>query len=393
MGFAARYYAKGVLQNPIQSRVARMKHPILFHRAKGGELRQWQVWTEGPDIVTSYGTVGGKLQQSRKAASAKNIGRSNETSPDEQAEAEAKSLWQYKIDRKYSATQKEAKEPLNLPMLAHSFEGTKKSKFKFPADAQPKLDGVRCIASRDQDGTISLTSRQGKQWDIPHISKALNRWLPNNVTLDGEIYIHGESCQRITSLAKSANPGGKSFKPESEALEYHVYDVPVIEGDDSLPWEDRRVVLNDIRGGGHQITVPTFRVKQEKDLWDIHGEFIADGYEGAILRADHGQYLWGYRSSELLKVKEFEDGEFEVVGARDGIGKMAGHIVWVCTNDYNESTFECTMKVTMAERRRMYKERTKYIGKLLTVRFFDRTDGALPRFPVGIVFRDHRDLP
>jgi DNA ligase-1 len=370
-----------------------MNLPILYHKAKGGELRQWEVWTVGPHIHTRYGTVGGQLQVSTKTAETKNVGRSNATTPEQQAILEAKSLWQYKVDRKYSESKAGAQEPLNLPMLAHPFEGTKKSKFRFPADAQPKLDGVRCIASRDANGEIDLTSRQGKFWDLPLIAKQLDKWLPEGMVLDGEIYIHGESCQRITSLAKSANPGGKSFKPESAELEYHVYDVPTIEGDDSLPWEDRCIVLNDIRGGGKQITVPTFRVKQEKDLWNIHGEFIAGGYEGAILRADHGQYLWGYRSSELLKVKEFQDGEFRVIDARDGKGKMVGCVVWVCRNNQGEGTFECTMKVPMAERHRMFKERAQYIGKMLTVRYFNLTDDGIPRFPVGIVFRDAIDLP
>jgi len=369
------------------------KLPILYHRAKGGDLRQWSVWTDGADIVTEYGSVNGKLQRSRKTATAKNVGRANETSPAEQAEAEAKSLWQYKLDRKYSTTPEEAQEPLNLPMLAHSFDGTKRSKFQFPADAQPKLDGVRCIASRDANGEIDLTSRQGKFWDLPLIAKQLDKWLPENMILDGEIYIHGESCQRITSLAKSANPGGKSYKPESEALEYHVYDVPTVEGDDSLPWIERCMVLGEVGDKHDQIIVPTIRIRNEKDLWEAHGTFIADGYEGAILRADHGQYLWGYRSSELLKVKEFRDAEFRVLKARDGKGKMAGCVIWICHNDVTKDTFECTMKVTMAERQRMFNNKEDYIGRLLTVRFFDRTDGALPRFPVGIVFRDAIDLP
>lgn len=370
-----------------------MKHPILYHKAKGGDLRQWQVWTEGPNILTEYGQVGGQLQTSCKVAVAKNIGRSNETSPDEQAKLEAEALWKYKLDRKYSISPKEAEEPLNLPMLAHSFEGTKRSKFRFPADAQPKLDGVRCIASRDHKGNITLTSRNGKSWDIPLIEKQLAEWLPENMILDGEIYIHGESCQRITSLAKSANPKGKSFKPDSKDLEYHVYDVPVIDGDDLLTWQDRRLMLGEIALKHKQLIVPNILVNNEKQALDAHGSFIQAGYEGAILRAFHGQYLWGYRSSELLKVKEFRDGEFRVLSAREGRGKMEGGVIWVCQNDVNDKTFECTMKIPLAERQRMFANKEDFIGKLLTVRYFDRTDDLKPRFPVGIVFRDKADLP
>src|SRR5690606_15743039 len=122
--------------------------PILYHKAKGGDLRQWRVWTEGPIIFTEYGQAGGKLQVSQKTATPKNVGRSNETSPSRQAVLEANSLWQHKIDRKYSLTPEEAQEPLLLPMLAHKYK-------KWPGEevyVQPKLDGVRALGF--SDGTL-----------------------------------------------------------------------------------------------------------------------------------------------------------------------------------------------------------------------------------------------
>jgi DNA ligase-1 len=371
------------------------KYPLLYHQAKGGDLRQWQVWTDGKYIVTEYGQVGGKLQQSQKAAEGKNLGRANATSPAEQAELEAKSLWNYKVERKYSETPEGAKETLPLPMLAHSFKGSKKKKFIYPAHSKPKLDGVRCLATRDVEGAVALTSRQGKPWHLPIISAQLDTWLPDDMTLDGEVYIHGMSCQKITSLARSANPNGKSYKPMSQELVYHVYDVPVHEGNEILSWEERanQLYRHTFSETDNVARVPVDDVTSEDHLWDLHGKYIGEGYEGAILRGLQGQYLWGYRSADLLKVKQFQDAEFQVLSARDGKGKMKGAVVFLCRNDLTDGVFECTMKVTMAERRRMYEEQDQYIGQQLTVRFFDRTDDQIPRFPVGIVFRAAIDLP
>jgi ATP-dependent DNA ligase len=287
----------------------------LYHKAKGGDLRQWEVWTEGADIVTRYGTVGGKLQVSRKTAEAKNVGRSNETSPEQQAVLEAKALHKHKLDRKYSLTPEEAQEQLPLPMLAHGFKGTKRKNFSYPGHTQPKLDGVRCLAQRDDDGRVVLTSRQGKPWDIPIIAGQLDKWLPDEMVLDGELYVHGESCQRITSWAKSANPRGKSYKEESSGLVYHVYDMPIIDGNDTLTWKERaeELYLSKYRKVGNNITrVPVVPVKNEEDVWSEHGLHIHHGYEGAILRGLEGTYRWGYRSEFLLKVKEFQDAEFQV---------------------------------------------------------------------------------
>lgn len=366
----------------------------LYHRAKGGDLRQWRVWTEGADILTEYGQVGGQLQTSRKTAEAKNVGRSNETTPVEQALQEAEALHKYKLDRKYSETPEGAQETLPLPMLAHGFKGTKRKKFGYPADIQPKLDGVRCLAERDDEDNVVLTSRQGKPWNIPHVAEQLALWLPPGMTLDGELYVHGESCQRITSWSKSASPDGKSYKPESLQLVYHVYDMPKVQGDDSHAWGTRNYYLGlHLQESDNVQRVPSFQVQTESGMWDMYGQYMSQGYEGAILRGMSGVYLWGYRSADLLKVKEFQDAEFEVIDARDGKGKMSGCVVFVCRNDMTDGTFECTMKVPMVERRRMYEERDRYIGQMLTVRFFDRTDDNIPRFPVGIVFRTAIDLP
>lgn len=361
-----------------------MKLPILYHKAKGGDLRQWTVWADGDTIYTEYGQVGGKLQVSEKKAIAKNVGRANATTPAEQAKLEADSLWRFKVERKYSETKEDAQEELRLPMLAHKY-ADKQKHVVFPAWVQPKLDGVRCLASWEGD-EIALTSRTGKPYKMPTVQEQLSTWLPRDMTLDGELYLHGMSCQGVTSLVKKWQKG-------SGSIVYNVYDVPIVDGCEILTSEERIARLFDVQESTNIQRVAGFEVTSHDDMMVRYGEFMQNGYEGAILRLHHGHYLWGYRSSELLKVKEFQDEEFVVVHAKEGRGKMAGCVVWTCMNNLDETqNFDCTMKVTMEERARMYRERKDYIGRVLTVRFFDRTDDNLPRFPVGIVFRADEDL-
>lgn len=359
-----------------------MNLPILYHKAKGGDLRQWRVWAADDTIHTEYGQVGGKLQTSSKKAVAKNVGRSNQTTPEEQAKSEAESLWRFKIERKYSETKADAQEELRLPMLAHKYEDKKKN-VTFPAWVQPKLDGVRCLAEWDGN-KVALISRSGKPYNMPTVQKQLESWLPRNMVLDGELYCHGMSCQTVTSYVKK-------WKAGSEQIIYNIYDVPICDqGDETLTFEERTHKLNAVAEFDNIKRVPTFKVASHAEMMTLYGEFVQDGYEGAILRLAHGRYLWGYRSSELLKVKEFQDDEFRVIGAKQGRGKMEGCIVWNC--QAKDGTFECTMKTTMDERRKMYAERNQYIGRLLTVRYFDMTDDGIPRFPVGILFREVSDL-
>src|SRR5579862_6498789 len=176
----------------------------LYHKGKNGELRVWRVWTEGANICTEHGLVDGQLQVSRKRAEAKNVGRSNETSPEAQAWIEAQAMWKHKLERKYSLTPEEARMPLMLPMLAHTFD-PKKHDETCKWLGQPKLDGVRCIARWEGD-TVTLMSRQGKPYNLPHISEALRDLLPVDGVFDGELYVHGKPLQETISLVKKLKP-------------------------------------------------------------------------------------------------------------------------------------------------------------------------------------------
>ena len=112
-----------------------------------------------------------------------------------------------------------------------------------------------------------------------------------------------------------------------------------------------------------------------------------------MLREKDSKYLWGYRSNDLLKVKTFQDSEFLVVDIIEGEGKMEGHAVVICKNDLTDDTFKVTPKATMESRKEIYDNKSDYVGRMYTVKYFDRTDDSIPRFPVGIAFREDLDFP
>ena len=58
------------------------KLETLYHQGKTGAIVQWDIWTEGADICTEYGQIGGKMQTARKTATPKNVGRANATTVD-----------------------------------------------------------------------------------------------------------------------------------------------------------------------------------------------------------------------------------------------------------------------------------------------------------------------
>lgn len=376
--------------------------PILYQRGKNGELRVWRTWTKGDTVFAESGVQGGKLTQSSYRAKPKNKGRSNETSAEQQAKLEAQAEWQKKLSRKYSETPPDDAEiHENMPMLAHRFfdkdnPGTRTTharKLVWPVDVQVKFDGVRAKA-RIVDGEIRLFPRSGQLsecYDAKHIIQQLGRWFVPDMELDGEIYVHGKKLQEITSLAK------RFRVPDSTVLIYHVYDVPMFQGDRGKPWHMRRKILEEVLV--ESPSVKMVKTISAEDVDDVNGfarRWRERGFEGAIVRARDGLYECGHRSAGLLKVKDYLDDEFEVIGCEEGDGKDEGTATFVClTNEKKQSDrkeFRARMRGTIDERRRFWNERARYIGRKLTVSFIRWTAEGKPQEPVGEAFRDKRDL-
>jgi len=364
------------------------KLETLYHKSKTDAIVQWDIWTEGADIVTRYGQIDGKMQTARKTATPKNVGRANATDADEQAILEATAMHKKRLDGKYSLTIKECKKEVFLPMLAGSFD-KRKDKVTYPVDVQPKLDGVRCLAYWDGD-SVKLMSRGGKQWNCcDHIVEALNRiGMPKGMVLDGELYIHGSTFQDITKLVKK-------LRPESIDVEFHVYDVPKVDGNDAGDWSDRFEILDMLRESFQDEyclqVVPTWTAHNEEDVYKLQSEYLEEGYEGAIVREQDGEYRFGYRSKKLLKVKNFMDEEYKIMDFTTGIGRFEGSIVWICETEKGDE-FKVVPQGTMEERQETYQNADKHIGDWLKVKFFELTDDGIPRFPVGLGIRPLEDM-
>lgn len=373
-----------------------MEFPTLYHKTKTNKIVSWKIWTSGASIYTEYGEVDGKKQQACKVAVPKNIGKSNETSAAEQAESEAASMYKHRLDRKYSQTPETAQEEIVfLPMLANDFE-KHKSKVEYPVYIQPKLDGVRCMAFWEEsivDGEIirqvRLLSRGGKDYSVPHIQKALIDMLPIDAVFDGELYIHGETLQGINRLVKKFRPGPDG----TERIQYHVYDT-FKSSTLKSPFSARVLTLRALCPNKEENPVKivtTLAAESEKEVYKLMGEFISAGYEGAIVRKPKGEYELGYRSRDLLKVKTFFDAEFKIVGHTFGTGRADKSVVWTCVQEENKE-FSVVPKGTIEEREAWGAKAKKYYGKMLTVKFWNRTEDNIPQFPVGVAIRLEEDM-
>lgn len=361
--------------------------PELFSKTGTKSIYRWIVWTEGNLIKTEFGLVGGKQQITTKPAEAKSIGRSNETTPEEQAVLEAQSIWNNKIDKGYKTSYEDAqKEEVVLPMLAKSFEKQFK-KLSYPASIQRKFNGVRVLSYLDHDDNIYLSSRNGKSYNLPHIVEQLKNCLPPNLILDGEVYLHGLTLQQILSLTKR-------LQDDTYKLQYHVYDC-VLKDNRKASFKERINFLKKwITEANLEnvIYVETIEINSKQEVLEKEQEFVLDGYEGAIVRNNAGIYKFKHRSSDLLKVKSFDDDEFKVIDWKRGIGRFYHTPIFTCLTK-DGKTFDVVPKGTMAARKELIKNISDYIGKFLTVKYFGYTKDGIPFHPVGVAFRTEEDLP
>jgi DNA ligase-1 len=90
-----------------------------------------------------------------------------------------------------------------------------------------------------------------------------------------------------------------------------------------------------------------------------------------------------------MKVKEFQDAEFRIVGCDEGVGQDAGTPIWRCEISPGGPQFSARMMGTLENRRLMWQRRAEYIGEMLTVKFFEYTNDGIPRFPNGVAIRNY----
>jgi len=393
------------------------KLQTLYKVDTKGKLREWTMHIDGNSFYAVKGLVDGKKTQDKATTTiAKNVGRSNETTPEGQAELQAQAKFQKKLDSGYALNEIDAQEKkFYEPMLAHNFKD-RKHELKYPVYSQPKLDGIRCIVRKEGDTLVGRT-RNGKEIEcIPHILQSLNSFFlahPNAI-LDGELYNHDlrDNFNKITSLVRKQKPVksdkmtdnayAKKVKEYQERLaeaeetiEYHVYDVPYLHDSctEKTSFDMRFTELKNSLNIGiviqHNVTlVETAEVFNESDLDNLYGQYLDLGYEGQMVRKDEAYE--NKRSTTLLKRKEFIDSEYRVIDIDVGNGNRSGtakHLVCYC--DKTKQTFNSNIKGSFDYLKEIYYNRRDYIGQLATIKYFQLTPDGIPRFPYAISFRNY----
>lgn len=377
------------------------KFESLFNVRSDGATHQWLIQVIGNQYRTISGLVAGKKVTSAwTTCGGKNEGRSNATSPAGQAKAEAEALFQKKLDKGYR-TLKDMREKGSAPkffkpMLAKNFEDYEEEIAEsFRPDlpqsllfSQPKLDGIRCVATKD-----GLFSRNGKPiLSAPHIIKQLASFFDVNpaIVLDGELYTHkfADNFNKIVSIAKKTKPTAEDIAQSAKHLEYHIYDLfdrdyPLVK----FSKRAKQVQFVCEKGDRKSVKwVETTQVNSTTECDQLFSQYLQDGYEGQMLR-QNAPYE-NKRSKNLIKRKVFTDCEFLVRAVLEGVGNREGMAGSLLFKTDKGKKFTAAVMGTNEYRKQLLADPKKVIGKKATVKFFQWTPDGLPRFPVVKIIHD-----
>ena len=280
------------------------------------------------------------------------------------------------------------------PMLAHKFNP---DKAVFPALMQPKLDGVRCVFTKQ--GAFSRTGKEFKNVDhIIETLKPLFKKYPY-IKLDGELYNHKlkDDFEKIISLVRKTKPTFEDRKEAEKLVQYHIYDIVPLEHVKFATYEERLDRLIDIVHANnlflnmkHVRTVGTHWVNSLEDAKDMHNKALKAGYEGSIYRNPDGIYK-RTRSWDLMKFKDFHDAEATIVGYELGKGKRTGTIGKFIMQDDEGVEFGCPpgKGYDYKDLANMLKNINDYIGQRATFTYFQRTQAGSYRHPLYKCIRNY----
>ena len=273
---------------------------------------------------------------------------------------------------------------------------------KFPCMGQPKINGVRALLRYDYEKDKAvLTSKEGLEYNIPHIldfakqcKEIFTVKIAKSTTIqkrseeielifDGELYIHGEKLQDISSAVKSVDLN-------TSRVIFIVFDLAIHNKTMQERWDILKLIKGEFikRNLNSPLEiVDAVQIKSDKQAQAYTDYCIKKGYEGTIFRQLDGVYAFGKRPQSMTKLKRVIDDEFIITNIipqpKDNTMGM-----FVCNNK-NGKPFKVNPKGTEDYKREVMANPNNFIGKKLTCVFYEYTADDIPYHVIDNIVRDY----
>jgi len=255
---------------------------------------------------------------------------------------------------------------------------------QYPLCVQPKYDGYRCIYYKGD-----LWTRSGLIMPNKNLTAYFsNLMVIDDYIFDGELYLHGSTFQSLTRTL------GADDAPIPKGLKYFVYDcMPVSDWEaqkTKLSYNDRLKLINELVNGtiaNHRkvIDTPTDLAQNPAEVIEIYKKYLKNGYEGCMLKAQEGKYQWKrvtIKSGEMVKLKPFKSEDLEIIDVIEGEGKFQGTLGSIIVSSCHIAATSVGSGFTDADRKEIWSNKNKYIGKTAEVKYFGITEDKVLRHPI-----------
>ena len=286
------------------------------------------------------------------------------------------------------------------PMLAGKVENV--NELQYPVLASPKLDGIR--------GTMQggvLLSRSLKPIANKNVQKKFAH-LPEGS--DGEFIVGNPTAKDCYQKTNSV-----IMSHDKSAVDVRFYAFDMLR---DFPFVTRSKQLALELNIPDVTIVPQIAVHDADDLLSIETQWLADGYEGVMVRDPNGPYKHGRSSTKegiLLKLKRFEDAEAEIIGCyeemknnneefRNELGRTArstakaglvgkGTLGGFDVRDLDSGVeYQVGSGFDAAQRSEYWRNQDKLIGQIIKYKSFKIGVKDKPRHPIYLGMRSKEDL-
>ena len=361
-------------------------YKTLYSKDTSGNIRVWLMEKNTNYYRTVSGVLNGNLVTSEWTETlGKNIGKTNETSDEEQTIKDIESQYKKKLKTGYFENINDIdKIQFIEPMLAKNYKDYK-GKIDFSKNdwiIQCKLNGSRAIAVKS-----GIFTRKGEKYlSVPHIEESLKPFFNEypDAALDGEFFNNSlrENLNELMSIVRrTVNITEEDIQKSKNIVQYHIYDGFNFGHnlEEKSPYSFRKYFINQVcLSLPYLKKVYDYSVNNEEDLEYWFNSFLKDKQEGLILR----DVTKGYerkRSKNLLKYKPVNSSECIIQSINEGEGNWSGKAKIVTVN-WQGKVFDITFKGNMEDAIQMLCDSDKWIGKEVTFEYYGLTGLGTPNY-------------
>lgn len=284
-------------------------------------------------------------------------------------------------------------------------------KLKYPKYVSTKLDGIRVIFHPE----LGIVSRSLKLIQNKQLREKFqfvqDKARQFNRIYDGEFYAHNRTFQEIT---KAVMIQDLDYPELTADIKFYCFETNHMKIRESFM--NKLPIMNDIACDDVIIVEQTV-VNYPEEIKELFSQVLNDGYEGLILRDITSPYKFGrstLKEEYMLKVKPYETFDSRIIDviqatevnpdAEKKINELGRSVTSRKKDDrilvekacafqvtYDGYLVKVSLAMTDEEKKEVWKNKEKYIGKMIEYKGMLVGSKDVPRHPVFVRFRDDRD--